>query len=157
MYSLPGSKQIVKELSNNAMGAKSIYAQVALALRERPAIFTSLKVTIALATLLFIIFLIGRLNLYLKFTDEVAQLFSASKNISSQKYTAKQLTGLPEPVQQYFRRVLREGQPYISDVHLVHDGLFKTDLKKDWITISGEEYFTAHQPGFVWKGETTMK
>jgi hypothetical protein len=52
--------------------------------------------------------------------------------------------------------VLKEGQPYISNVHLVHNGLFKTDLKKDWIKIAGEEYFTASKPGFVWKGKTAM-
>ncbi|WP_439585615.1 DUF6544 family protein [Dyadobacter bucti] len=138
------------------MGTTNIYAQVASTLRDKPAFSTSFKVMIAIAALLCLIFLMGRLNLYLKFTDEVAQLFSDSKDISSQTFTAKQLDGLPDPVQKYFRHVLKEGQPYISNVHLVHNGLFKTDLKKDWIKISGEEYFTASKPGFVWKGKTAM-
>jgi hypothetical protein len=137
------------------MGTTNIHAQVASTLKDKPAFSASFKVLIAIAALLSVIFFMGRLNLYLKFTDEVAQLFSESKEISSQKFTATQLAGLPEPVQKYFRHVLKEGQPYISDVHMVHNGFFKTDLKKDWITISGEEYFTANKPGFVWKGKTT--
>lgn len=138
------------------MGTTNIYAQVASTLRDKPAFSASFKVIIAIAALLSLTFLMGRLNLYLKFTDEVAQLFSDSKDISSQKFTANQLAGLPVPVKKYFQHVLKEGQPYISDVHLVHNGFFKTDLKKDWIKISGEEYFTASKPGFVWKGKTAM-
>lgn len=38
----------------------------------------------------------------------------------------------------------------------MHDGQFKTDLKKGWINIKGEEYFTTQKPGLVWKGTTRM-
>ena len=37
-----------------------------------------------------------------------------------------------------------------------HDGQFKTDLKKDWVNIIGEQYFTTEKPGFIWKGTTSM-
>lgn len=104
--------------------------------------------------LVFIVLLTGRLNLYLQFSGEVAKLLANSQDISSRRFAYVQLEGLPRPVQQYFRHVLSEGQPYISNVHLLHDGVFKTDLKKDWIDIRGEEYFSADRPGFVWKGKT---
>ena len=29
-------------------------------------------------------------------------------------------------------------------------------MKKDWINITGEEYFTTEKPGFIWKGNTAM-
>ena len=103
-----------------------------------------------------LIFLIGKINLSLKFDKEVKQLFSESKNISDKVFTFKQLVGLPKPVRRYFRYVLKEGQPYISYVRLQHDGQFKSDLKKCWENIVGEQYFTTENPGFIWKGTTSM-
>ena len=78
-----------------------------------------------------LIFLIGKINLANKFNKEVTQLFAESRNISAKQFTFKQLEGLPEPVERYFRHVLKDGQPYISYVRLTHNGQFKTDLKKD--------------------------
>ena len=103
-----------------------------------------------------LIFLIGKINLANKFDKQVTQLFAESKNISAKQFTFKQLEGLPEPVERYFRHVLKDGQPYISYVRLTHNGQFKTDLKKDWVNITGEQYFTTEKPGFIWKGITSM-
>ena len=103
-----------------------------------------------------ITFLAGKINLSTKFNKQVKELFSQSKNISNQKFSYQQLAGLPEPVQRYFKHVLKVGQPYISYVRLQHDGQFKTDLKKDWVRIEGEQYFTTEKPGFIWKGTTSM-
>ena len=103
-----------------------------------------------------LIFLIGKINLANRFNKEVTQLFAESKNISAKQFTFKQLEGLPEPVERYFRHVLKDGQPYISYVRLTHNGQFKTDLKKDWVNITGEQYFTTEKPGFIWKGTTSM-
>lgn len=100
--------------------------------------------------------LAGKINLSIKFNKQVKELFSQSKNISNQKFSYRQLEGLPEPVQRYFKHVLKNGQPYISYIRLKHDGQFKTDLKKDWVNISGEQYFTTQKPGFIWKGTTSM-
>jgi hypothetical protein len=63
---------------------------------------------------------------------------------------------LPDPVQCYFNRVLKDGQPFISYVRIKHIGRFKADLKKDWMQIKGEQYATTNIPGFIWKGTTTM-
>jgi hypothetical protein len=133
----------------------NIYSKVASIVTGKIAHPTTLRIAFAFVGLLFVV-LMGRLNLYLKFSDEVGRLFANSVDISDRKYSERQLIGLPEPVQQYFRHVLKDGQPYISHVHLLHDGVFKTDLNKGWIKISGEEYFTAEKPGFVWKGKTAM-
>ena len=103
-----------------------------------------------------IILIIGKINLAIGFDKEVKQLFSQSKNIFTQKFSYEQLIDLPAPVQRYFKHVLKDGQPYISYVRLKHDGQFKTDLKKDWVNIIGEQYFTTEKPGFIWKGTTSM-
>ena len=101
-------------------------------------------------------FFVGKINLSIKFNKQVKQLFAESKNSSDKKFSYQQLEGLPEPVQRYFKHVLKEGQPYISCIRLKHDGQFKTDLKKDWVNIQGEQYFTTETPGFIWKGTTSM-
>ena len=98
----------------------------------------------------------GKLFRSFQFKNEVEELFSQSNNISAKLFKYVQLSDLPEPVQRYFRHVLKEGQPYISYVRLRHDGQFKTGLDKDWMNIEGEQYFTAEKPGFIWKGTTSM-
>lgn len=69
-------------------------------------------------------------------------------------YQVAQLAGLPAPVQRYFRRVLRPGQPYLRYARLRHDGHFKAGLDQAWTSITGEQYFRADAPGFVWVGTT---
>lgn len=91
-----------------------------------------------------------------QFRQEVKTLFKSSGEIADKKFSYAQLEGLPEPVKRYFRHVLKEGQPYISSARLQHTGHFKTDLKKDWLAITGEQYFTTQTPGFVWQGKTSL-
>lgn len=100
--------------------------------------------------------IIGRIHLNMQFGKEVKVLFSQSKNISTQTFHKSQLHNLPEPVQRYFKHILKEGQPYISYARIRHDGQFKTDLKKSWINITGEQYATTEKPGFIWKGTTSI-
>lgn len=114
-----------------------------------------MKTTLVIFLIIFLIYIIGKMNLFLKFKNQVSDLFS-NVVVSNKKYTFKQLEGLPEPVQRYFKYVLKDGQPYINSVRLTHQGFFKTDLKKDFIKIKGEQYFTTQKPQFIWKGITTM-
>lgn len=86
---------------------------------------------------------------------DIANLFSQANTGPVKTYDPAQLTDLPAPVQRYFRHVLKPGQPYLRSARLRHDGQFKTDLKKDWIGITGQEYFLADTPGYIWIGKTT--
>ncbi len=113
-------------------------------------------VTLSIIGLLIIILTIGKINLSVHFNKEVKQLFSRQKTFSEKRFNYQQLSGLPAPVQRYFKHVLKEGQPYINYVRIKHDGQFKTGLKKDWININGEQYATTEKPGFIWKGTTSM-
>ena len=85
---------------------------------------------------------------------DAQRLLAAAAAGSARVYHETQLAGLPAPVQRYFRRVLREGQPYLRGLRLRHTGQFKTDLKKDWMAIEGEQYISADPPGFIWQGTT---
>lgn len=111
---------------------------------------------LVISTILIVILILGKINLSTKFSRQVAALFSQSNNISAKKFTYSQLTGLPEPVQRYFKHVLKEGQPYISFVSLTHKGQFKTGQDKRWANITGEQYFTTEKPGYIWKGKMAM-
>lgn len=110
----------------------------------------------SILSLLLLILIIGKINLAIKFSKQAKELFSLSKNISHKTFHKSQIDNLPEPVQRYFNHILKEGQPYISYVKIKHKGLFKADLKKDWMSIKGEQYVTTEKPGFIWKGTTAM-
>ena len=105
--------------------------------------------------LLIVTLIIGKIKLTLQFNKEVKLLFSQSKNISTKIFHYSELSGLPEPVQRYFKHVLKDGQSYISYARIKHTGQFKTGLDKDWINIKGEQYATTEKPGFIWKGTTS--
>lgn len=113
-------------------------------------------IILSILVLILIIFVIGKINLSIKFVKEVKQLFAQSKSISDLRFHKKQLDNLPGPVQRYFNHILKEGQPYISYARIKHDGQFKTNLDKGWINITGEQYATTEKPGFIWKGTTSM-
>lgn len=91
-----------------------------------------------------------------RFNRDVIKIFSLSKDISKKTFDYSQLVGLPEPVQRYFRHVLKEGQPYVSYVRLLHKGQFRRSINSQWTNIEGQEYFTTERPGFIWKGRTAL-
>ncbi len=106
--------------------------------------------------LLFLPLVIGRIILYLQFKKEVKQLFAASLSNSHHCFYYSEIEGLPEPVQRYFKHVLKDGQPFISSARLTHYGNFKPNLEKGWVSINGEQYISVFKPGFVWKGNTNF-
>ncbi len=99
--------------------------------------------------------LVGRWLVARQTCREITALFSQAEIGLVQTYDPAQLSGLLAPVQRYFRHVLKPGQPYVRSVRLRHDGQFKTDLKKDWMDITGEEYFVADKPAYIWNGTIT--
>lgn len=103
-----------------------------------------------------VIIIAGRIHLSMQFTGQVKNLFSNSRGFGSKVFSYRLLEGLPLPVQRYFRHVLKEGQEYTVSARVRHSGWFKTGLDKDWIAITGEQYYTVDRPGFIWKGETSM-
>jgi hypothetical protein len=98
--------------------------------------------------------LLGRALAARNLRRDAARLFGPVPTAPARIYQESQLVGLPAPVQRYFRHVLREGQPYLRGLRLRHTGQFKTDLKKEWLAIEGEQYITTDPPGFIWQGTT---
>jgi len=115
-----------------------------------------LPILLSIFIVVLVVLIIGKRNLSMQFSKQVKTLFAQSENISNQTFHKSQLDGLPEPVQRYFKHILKEGQPYTSYARLTHDGQFKTGLDKKWTTIKGEQYFTIGKPGYIWKGSTPL-
>jgi len=113
-------------------------------------------IVLSLFGFLLLILIIGKINLSLKFRKQVKGLFAQSKNISDQRFHKEQIDNLPEPVKRYFNHVLIEGQPFISNARIKHEGQFKAGFEKDWMNIKGEQYATTEKPGFIWKGTTSF-
>ncbi|MGN6346992.1 MAG: DUF6920 family protein [Candidatus Nitrosocosmicus sp.] len=84
---------------------------------------------------------------------EVKTLFTNSKDISGMRYSANQINNLPEPVQRYFKYSLQENTNYISYVKLKHEGTFRQSQWQGCMPITGQEYFTTENPGFLWVGK----
>lgn len=115
-----------------------------------------MTITFILIGIVVLTLIIGKINMNMVFKKQVNTLFANSKDISNQIYSIQQLENLPEPVQKYFKYVLKDGQPYISYARIKHDGQFKTGFDKNWTNIKGEQYATTEKPGFIWKGTTLM-
>lgn len=118
--------------------------------------YMTLVAAIILFTLFVLAPLAGRAMLDKRTDGEVRELFQQAQSLDGKIFTHDQLRGLPKPVQEYFKHVLDEGQPYISYLRLRHDGWFKTGPDKKAMKIRGEQYFTASHPGFIWIGKTRL-
>jgi len=67
------------------------------------------------------------------------------------------LAGLPEPVQKYFRTVLREGQPLISRTLLNQSGELRINRETDkWSRFKAEQTVCALRPGFIWNAKISI-
>ncbi|MEO5601547.1 MAG: DUF6544 family protein [Cyclobacteriaceae bacterium] len=86
--------------------------------------------TLSIAVLILTIFIIGKINVSIKFSKQVKELFAESKSIPDQRFHKDQLDGLPEPVQRYFNHILKDEQPYISYAELnTKDNLKQTLIR----------------------------
>jgi len=106
--------------------------------------------------LLVLVLLPGKIRLSLRFRKQVADMYINSGNVYDKYFSMDQIYGLPAPVQRYFKYALKTGQPYIETARLKHTGLFKTGLKKKFISITGEQHFTVQNPQFIWKGAASF-
>ena len=73
------------------------------------------------------------------------------------RYDAKELVGLPAPVQRYFRAVLVDGQPIITAVSIDMAGTFNLSATGDqWKPFTARQQVTTRRPGFVWDAGIQM-
>ncbi|MBA4372142.1 MAG: hypothetical protein C0402_04710 [Thermodesulfovibrio sp.] len=85
-----------------------------------------------------------------KVQREVRQITEGTASAPAQKLTYNQLKILPEPVQRYFRHVLKDGQEYIRTVRLKQTGEFRAKESDQWVPLEAVQYYATKSPSFVW-------
>ena len=72
-------------------------------------------------------------------------------------YDARELEGLPVPVQRYFRAVLKDGQPLIASATFELAGTINmSETGDNWKPFTSWQRAIVHRPGFVWNGSVTL-
>ncbi|MBI5259255.1 MAG: hypothetical protein HY855_22315 [Burkholderiales bacterium] len=71
---------------------------------------------------------------------------------------ARDLAGLPAPVQRFFRAALADGTPLVAAVSLAHRGTFNpvADGPARWVPFTSTQRVTTRRPGFVWSARMVM-
>ncbi|MGL4574470.1 MAG: DUF6920 family protein [Burkholderiaceae bacterium] len=87
----------------------------------------------------------------------IATLQGAQKPPVPATFSARELEGLPEPVQRFFRTALTEGQPLIAGLRLAHTGSFNMGQTADqWKPFTSTQQVAMQRPGFVWDANVMM-
>lgn len=79
------------------------------------------------------------------------RLESARSPVRRQTVDFSELAGLPDPVQRYFRAVLKDRQPVVTGVTVRHAGTFNLSETGDqWKPFTSQQWVVPHRLGFVW-------
>ena len=70
------------------------------------------------------------------------------------RYDAREIDGLPAPVQSYFRAVLKDGQALIAAATFELAGKINMSASggKQWKPFTSTQRAVTHRPGFLWNG-----
>jgi hypothetical protein len=80
-----------------------------------------------------------------------------SRDGETKMISFKDFDTLPEPVAQYFRLVLKEGQSYIRSANLMQAGEFRVGKDDNsWSRFEAKQYFSVNPPGMVWDASIHM-
>jgi hypothetical protein len=88
-----------------------------------------------------------------------ARLDAARSAYSPPRFdAARELDGLPPPVQRFFRSALRDGAPMIAAVTVQHSGTFNMSDSggEQWKPFTSTQRVVTRRPGFVWDGRVQM-
>ena len=81
----------------------------------------------------------------------LTQLEVARISPSPAGYDARELEGLPAPVQRYFRQALRDGQPIVTAGSVTHTGTFNMSATAEqWKHFTSTQRVITRRAGFDW-------
>jgi len=89
---------------------------------------------------------------------QMALLNAAQVPTPARRYDARELDGLPAPVQRYFRAVLTHGQPIIAAATFELSGTINMSATggDQWKPFTSTQRAVVHRPGFLWNGRVSM-
>jgi len=86
-----------------------------------------------------------------------ARLEAARKSPTQARYDAREIEGLPAPVQRYFRTVLTDGAPIVAAATVEHSGTFNMgEIADKWKPFTSRQRVVTRSPGFVWDRTVAM-
>ncbi|MEO5737639.1 MAG: DUF6544 family protein [Variovorax sp.] len=89
---------------------------------------------------------------------KLALLEAAGLPATAGHYDAREIDGLPAPVQRYFRAVLKDGQPLIAAATFELAGTINMSASggEQWKPFTSWQRAVVHRPGFLWNGRVVM-
>lgn len=79
------------------------------------------------------------------------RLAAADAAATSERVDLESLADLPPPVQRYLRQVLRDGQPRVAGLRVMHRGTFNVAADgARWFPFESDQVVTTRRPGFDW-------
>jgi hypothetical protein len=117
-----------------------------------------LVLLLALGVLVVAAAVVGRWRWDARTAALVARLEAARSAPQPARYDeARELAGLPAPVQRYFKATLKDGAPMVAAVTVRHRGTFnQSESGAQWKPFTSVQRVVAHRPGFVWDGRVSM-
>jgi hypothetical protein len=87
----------------------------------------------------------------------LTELEAARMSPSPAHYDARELDGLPAPVQRYFRAALKNGQPIVAAASVTHSGTFNmSETAEQWKPFTSKQRVITRRPGFDWDARIMM-
>jgi hypothetical protein len=118
---------------------------------------TMLYIILGLAVVIVAAFGIGALRWKSNTLDLQAHLELARERILPTHYDEAELANLPAPVQRYFQKALRSGQPMIAAVHMAHTGTMNMSATaQQWKPFTSTQQVITQRPGFIWDARVAM-
>jgi hypothetical protein len=86
-----------------------------------------------------------------------ARLAAARLATGAGTYSEAELSGLPAPVQRYFRTALTEGQPMLLAARVEQAGTFNlSETREQWRPFRATQRVITRRPGFDWEARIAM-
>jgi hypothetical protein len=87
----------------------------------------------------------------------LTQLDVGRKSPSPARYDARELDGLPAPVQRYFRAALKDGQAIVAAASVTHTGSMNMSATAEqWKPFTSKQRVITQRPGFDWDARIMM-
>lgn len=87
----------------------------------------------------------------------LARLEAAQRPHAVARFEAREIEGLPAPVQRYFRAALTDGQAIVTAVSIRHAGTFNMSASGDqWKPFTSQQRVITQRPGFDWDARVMM-
>ena len=86
-----------------------------------------------------------------------AKLINGRRTIKPQIYAQKEIEGLPNPVQLFFRTVIKDGQAIVAAVKLSQQGQFNmSETEAKWSRFTATQLVMTQRLGFDWDARIQM-